>query len=170
MDDFKDVSIKGRVAYLLCSLEKLLICHNAKPGDWEWILEKLWQYTASNRLDDWMLMAAELLPECVLECGPEDFEVISESEYCKLRELYSRNTDDINEMIRIVFEVGTEELFGSIPEHSPSTLAKMREAMDFFEAEGIELPDSKPFKKYKFSEHNGWGRLFDGRKLSCFLR
>ncbi len=167
MDDFKNISIRGRVAYLLCSLEKLLIYRNAEPSDWNWVLEKLWQYTDMEWLDDWM--SVELLPECILEDGPEEFELISESEHCKLRELYGKNTDDINRMMEIIHNVGTYELYGSIPEHSPATLAKMQEAVDLLEAEGIDPPDPKPFKEYEFSENRGWGRRFDGKKLSCFL-
>ncbi len=168
MDDFKNISIRGRVAYLLCSLEKLLVHHSAKTGDWEWILGKLWQYTDMEWLDDWADVATELLPECILECEPEEFDLITESEYHDLRELYSRNPDSINKMMKFVHYVGTQELYGGIPEHSPITLAKMHEAVSLMKAEGIEPPDPKPFEKYAFSENGGWGRRFDSKKLSRF--
>ncbi len=169
MDDFENISIRGRVAYLLCSLEKLLIHHNAEPDDWNWVLEKLWTYTELEWLDDWMFMASAMLPECILAGGPKKHDLITESECHELRKLYSKSTDDIKTMMQIIHYVGTEELFGNIPEHSPSTLAKMREAVGILEAEGVNPPDPRPFGRYRFSECDGWGKRFTGKGLSCFL-
>lgn len=52
--NFRQISVRGRMAYLLCIFENLLIYFKCDKEDWKWILEKLWQYTNIEYLDDWM--------------------------------------------------------------------------------------------------------------------
>ncbi len=169
MKEFRNVSIRGRVAYMLCALEKLLLYHQDKRDDWAWILEKFWAYTDAEWLDEWQDVAVEFLPECILEDGSEEFERLSAGEYDKLHAFYEETSEDIREMMELVFDVATVELYGGIPEGSPETLKVMEKAKAIFDQAGLTMPDPKPFAQYRFSEERGWGRRFDSRNLSRFL-
>ncbi len=167
--DFKEISIRGRMAYLLCVFEKILVHFNCEKKDWSWVLERLWQYTCIEYLDDWMYEIAEYMPESVMEDNAEEIEFITQNELKKLKALYVKNTREINKMLRIIYELGTIDLYSRLQNGSPNTLEKLQEGIKSALQIGIELPNSFQFKIYKYSEGNGWGIPFDGRKLSLYL-
>lgn len=168
MEEFKRISIRGRMAYLLCLFEKLLIRFGCKYEEWNWIMDKLWQFTEVEYVDDWMYEIAELLPECILEDQPEAFEYLSKEEYNKLKHIYSNINDEINRMMIIIFELGTVEIYSKVLDYSPDTLEKLQEAFEIMKDNKIELIEIKPFKQYPFVEGDGWGECFSGKELSMF--
>lgn len=157
------------MAYLMCSFERLLIFYECEKENWCWILERLWRYTDIQYLDDWMYEIAEFLPDNVLEDGFESFEYISEKEYVRLREIYGKNNKEINQMMNIIFDLGTMELYSKLINNSHGTLLKLKEAIDILDANGIERVDRECFLQYQFSQCSGWGECFDGKRLSVFL-
>lgn len=80
-----------------------------------------------------------------------------------------KNPREINKMLRIIYELGTIDLYSKLQNGSPNTLEKLQEGIKSALQIGIELPNSFQFKIYKYSEGNGWGIPFDGRKLSLYL-
>ena len=165
MHAFKNISIRGRMAYLLCSFKKLLKYYNCSIDDWKIILEKLWKFTSVKYFDDWMYEIAEYLPNSIMEDSLEDVEYISEEEVVFCKQLYSNVADDIKEMIQIIFELGSCEIYGRITNSSNSTLEKLEEGVSLLKKNNITLIDVEPFKKYEFCENNGWGYPFDGKEL-----
>lgn len=165
MHEFRNISIRGRMAYLLCSFKKLLMYYNCTIDDWKIILEKLWKFTSVEYFDDWMYEIAEYLPNSIMEDGLEDVEYISEEEFYFYKQVYYNVADDIKEMIQIIFELGTCEIYGRITNNSSGTLEKLKEGILLLEKNNITLIDIDPFKKYKFYENNGWGLPFDGKEL-----
>lgn len=119
--------------------------------------------------DDWMYEVAEFLPENILEDKPEDFEYITKNEYMSLKELYSKNLTEINQMMKIIFNLGTIESYTRLLNNSPDTLLIIQEAIDILSVKGIEPVNTEHFQEYQNSECNGWGKEFDGRELSEFL-
>ncbi len=167
--DFKEISIRGRMAYLIRIFENLLIFYNCCKEDWYGIVEKLWQYMNIEYLDDWMYEFSEYLPECILEDDIDAFEYLEEKEIKRLKLLYKSNPDEINQMLNIIFELGTMEIYGKLVNNSPNTLIKLQEGINIALNKKIELPDKSEFEKYRYSERDGWGDRFDGRELSVFL-
>lgn len=165
MYEFYNISIRGRMAYLFCSFKKLLIFYNCIIDDWMIILDKLWKYTSTEYVDDWMYEIAEYLPNSIMEDGLEDAEYITEDEFAVCKELYANIDDDIKEMLRIIYELGTCEIYGRIINNSASTLEKLNEGMLLLKKNNIDLIDVEPFKKYEFSNENGWGFPFEGKEL-----
>lgn len=155
--DFKEVSVRGRMAYLLCTFENMLIFFKCEKKEWNWILEKLWQYTHIEYLDDWMYEIAEYMPESVMEDNMDDIEFITESELKKLKTLYAKNSKEVNIMLRILYELGTIDLYSKLQDGSPNTLVKLQEGIDIAIKAGVKLPDEQEFKKYRYIEGNGWG-------------
>lgn len=169
MEEFTEISLRGRMAYVLCLFERLLIYYNCKKEDWSWILEKFWKYTYIKYFDDWFYEVAEFLPENILEDKPEDFEYITENEYMILKKLYCKNPIEINQMMSLIFDLGTMESYSTLLNNSPNTLLIIQEAIDILQIKGIEPVSSEHFRQYQYSECNGWGKKFDGRKLSEFF-
>lgn len=169
MKELENISIRGRMAYLLCLFEKLLMHFQCCKEKWNWILEKLWQYTEIPYLDEWMYEIAEFLPENILTDPFDAFEFLSESDYKRLKDIYKDNCEDINVMMNIIFDLGTTELYSKLEDNSPYTLSKLQDAADIMNKNNISLIEVQPFEKYSYSESNGWGECFNGKKFSSFL-
>ena len=165
MYEFDKISIRGRMAYLLCSFKKLLVYYNCAIDDWMVILEKLWEFTSVEYIDDWMYEIAEYLPNSIMEDGIDGAEYITEEEFVFYKQLYSNVADDIKEMLQIIFELGTCEIYGKINNNSINTLEKLKEGLLLLKKNNIKLIDIEPFKKYEFSNGNGWGDPFNGKEL-----
>ena len=67
MEELKNISIRGRMAYLIRSFENVLLHYNCNKEEWRWLLEKLWSYTKIQYIDDWMYELAEYMPNSILE-------------------------------------------------------------------------------------------------------
>ena len=170
MESLKNISIRGRMAYLICLFENLLLHYNCNKEEWGWILEKLWSYTKLQYLDAWMYELAEYMPNSILEdTTMEDAEYITEKEYKYLYNLYSNSNQEILCFLKIIFECGTCELYSKLYDYSPDTLKKIEQAMDIIEKNNIDSVDVKSFEKYSFSECDGWGNCFENKQLSKFI-
>ena len=73
MEYLETISIRGRMAYVICLFERVLIHYNYDKQDWVKVLEKLWEYTYVEYLDDWMYEFAEYLPDSILEDSFDDY-------------------------------------------------------------------------------------------------
>lgn len=169
MEDLKSISIRGRIAYLICLFEQLLLHHNCDKNEWMNILQKLWTYTNARYLDYWLYELAEYMPNSVFEDTIEGAEYITEDEFNNLYDLYNKTSQDILLFLEIIFKCGSCELYTKLYDDSPSTLIKVKEGMDILNRNGIEPVDVRLFKKYSFEECDGWGECFEGKFLSVFL-
>ena len=169
VETLKHISIRGRMAYLICSFEKLLLHYNCDKEGGRIVLEKLWAYTSAEYLDDWMYEVAEYMPNSILEDTMEDAEYITENEFKYLHELYSSSPQDVHLFLQIIFECGTCEVYSRLRNNSLNTLKKVDEAINVLKMNGVVLIDITPFMKYKYSECDGWGERFDGKKISIIL-
>lgn len=169
METFRDISIRGRMAYLICSFEKLLLHYNCNKEEWRNILEKLWKYTSMQYLDEWLYELAEYMPNSILEDTMEEAEYITEYEFEYLNIVYRKTSQDILLFLEIIFKCGTCDLYTKLYDDSPNTLQKVEEAIDILKRNNIDLVDVKPFEKHSFHECNGWGNCFDGKQWSVFI-
>lgn len=169
MKDLEAISIRGRMAYVICLFERVLIYYNYDKQDWVKVLEKLWEYTSVEYLDDWMYEFAEYLPESILEDSLDDFEFITREEYEHLHKLYNASSTDVLHFIKLMFEIGSIDLYSKLVDNSPNTLEKIEEAVELLKENEIDNISIEPFKQYSFKERNGWGERFDGRSLSIIL-
>lgn len=169
MEVLKNISIRGRMAYLICLFENLLLYYNCNKEEWKWILEKLWSYTKVQYLDDWLYELAEYMPNSILEDTIEDAEYITEKEFKYLYKLYSNSNQEILLFLKIIFECGTCELYSKLYDYSSNTLKKIELAIDIMKKNNIDLVDIKLFERYSFNECDGWGNCFENTQLSKFI-
>lgn len=172
-EKFKNISIKGRVAYGISCLERALICYSCTLKNWEWVLEKIWEFTSIEYLDDWFYEMAEFLPDSLLEDNeyiPEEFEYITEKQFYILLELYQKESNQvINQIFNLIFEMGTFDLYSRLENYSPNTLICLEKINNIMVLNNIELPSVANFIRYSYYENKGWGNSFEGKVNSIIL-
>ncbi len=146
--EFKQISIRGRLAFGMTCLEKLVITLNSDhPLLQTIVFPKIWEFTSTEDLSEWEENINNIDPVCVL-----DDEVNS-----KLKELYNKLPKDIVSTIEEVITIGTANLYGGTNNNSPSTLEPLNSIIKTMIKLNVPLPDIRPFKKSSFSEFHGWG-------------
>jgi hypothetical protein len=101
-NDFKKISIRGRVAFAICCLESIIMAYRYDINEWSVLLNRLWLIAELEDVSDWLYITAECLPENILEAASYDygsFQHINEDEYEQLYKLYSECKEDIWELI-----------------------------------------------------------------------
>ena len=161
----KVVSIRGRIAYLICMFVQILESLDYNVEDWKIILDVLCEYTSNEWLDDWLYKMAEYLPKSVLEDTLEDAEFITGEEQTICRRLYQNAEPCVHEMVNLIFEAGTCDMYSRIIGRGENTLLKVQEAMELMNRYGFPIPPVDSFLKYKFEERRGWGERFDSTIL-----
>lgn len=171
MEVLEKISIRGRMAYAICLFERLLLYYKSSKQEWNWVLEKLWAYTSSEYLDDWMYELAEYMPGSIFEDTPydEDCEFITIDEFNCLYKLYNKSSMEVISFMQLLFEIGTIDLYSRLVDNSPNTMKRVKEAIGILNRNNIKVIAMEPFKKYSFDKCDGWGESFDGRRLSIFL-
>lgn len=90
-EDFKNVSIRARVAFSICCLEKMIKHYQLQHLDWSFILGLLWSYTDTNP-GSWHENLTECIPNGVLKDSDElsDLEFLDENQFRELHETIFR--------------------------------------------------------------------------------
>ncbi|GIO86768.1 hypothetical protein J25TS5_37000 [Paenibacillus faecis] len=171
MDKFRDISFRGRVAYGISCFEYALISLKYVSDDWKIVLRYLWEFTSSNNLEDCNLATAELIPENLMETTiyDEDFERISEEEFLRLYKLYRNIDKSIHILLRDLHELGVSHAYSSISGYGERSLESLRILICHMVEYNFPLPNIEPFTGSSIAENRGWGKTFDGTKLSKIL-
>lgn len=161
-EEFKDLSIRARVAYGICCLESAINYYNINHFDWTFILDVLWSYTNGN-IGKWHEIMAECSPDSILEdlsYEVKGITIISIEEYEKLRTLFMQSNKVCQDIINIIFNIGTRDLYSSIVNGSPDTLKYLQQIIEIMKHNNIPLPDVEYFRKYSIHDNEGWGKEF----------
>jgi hypothetical protein len=154
ISDMKLISIRARVAFAILCLENAIKQSKKENLDWSFMIGKV---------GDWHYPMAESTPRSVLfdaRYDEKDMDFLTEEDCIHLKEVYSNSTELIKDIINIIFEIGTRDLYSSIVNGSPDTLKYLMEIIDLMEQNNIPLPDMNLFEKSPITENEGWGREF----------
>ena len=175
MTFFKDISLRGRVAYaILCAEKYFTTVYPDK--DWKIIFEICWHFTdGSMYLDAWADSMCDILPECLLEFDcynrPDGaYEHITEEQYNTIKNLYVGIQDDVNTILNNIRDMEEEYAYTVIEGYGKGSIDTLSSIVKMLEDKKIELPDPQLVAFSKFSEDDGWGKDFDGTKLSMVLK
>ena len=162
VNTFKDVSIRGRLAYgAICLEQALAQFHIDHPLLHELVLARIWAFTSASDLGEWDEKIREVDPFIVVDSAPLNQEpepaTLSRVTFKDLRDLYQNIPCEISCLISEVIEIGTANLYGGTGEYSTFTLEALKAVIQHCVSLKIPLPEIEPFKKSKFSEHHGWG-------------
>ena len=159
---FKNISNRGRVAFLILCFERVLKRKEYSMTSWAWILSNLWSYTDCEFFDDWFELMAELKPSTIMaySCYNDEFELLKENEFYNLRELYLKANNVVLEILESIINTGSVELFGGLAETGKETLSEMKKTISKLESFDIEFPRYCNLKRFSFEENEGWGAPF----------
>ncbi len=160
MEFFINITIRGRMAYLMCSLKKLIIFYGYTVEDLMLLLETMWEITTSDSVDDCMYKICEYIPYCVIYDSVDnldDAEYITVEEFLYCKKLYNDIPNEIIEMCDIIYHLGETELYTAIRDNSPKTLKILNEGLEILRRNNIEFLDTEPFKIFKICDNDVWG-------------
>lgn len=161
LDKFKEISIRGRVAFAIYCLENFIIANGEKlSGKWLVVLNKLWVITSLEFVDEWLYQVSSYMPSSILEDDFDDLEEISKTDYLTLKSLYEGTDKSILEIIEKIFILGTIDLYGEIIDNSSNTLRELRDIISICEINNIKLPSHTHFNNLSIKVSNGWGKTF----------
>lgn len=169
-EDFKEISIRARLAYGICCLENALVYYKKDISEWKELLDFLWEFPPiTGFLTDWTEKILDYIPHIIIEYLYEKDFSISEDKYNYYKNLYSKTEKPILNLIDTIDYLGAEELYVGIEKYSPDTLEHVQRILDIMYEHKIPLPDTESFRQFKFDvkpiDDYGWGYPFDGKKL-----
>ncbi len=162
-----NISIRGRVAFTIYSLNKLVEKLKMEKLDWHLVLEEFWNYTTIEYLDDWQARVVEYTPSSILEFEnyiESNYTYVSGEIFYQLKNLYSNAHQDIKEVIDLIFDVGTADLYGKV-EKKGQSFKYLTQIIDIMNKHEVNLPDIDQFEKFEFNKSEGWGDQFDSREI-----
>lgn len=163
-DNFKDISLLGRISYGIMCAEKYATC-KAPTKNWSPLFERLWTVTDSDTYwDIWADQVVELLPECLFdsnEYSPSDFEYLTEAEFGEMRALSSGMPPEWNTLLKRIHDMEDVYVYTTIPQEGALSLNYLQEIVSTLANEGIDLPDWEKVSFSRFSECDGRGNSFD---------
>lgn len=168
IEQFKNISMRGRVAYGILCLESTLNSEEKFSKGWKLVLERLWSYTEIKYLDEWQDKTLEILPSSIMEIEnfeEEDLEYVSQTEFDVLKSLYGNANNMVLDMIEVIFYIGTLELFGSISNGAIQSLKQLEKLLSIMNSIPVEPPAIGLVRRYSFQEENGWGTSFNKKEI-----
>jgi hypothetical protein len=143
--DLIPISIRGRVAFGITCLEKLLNKWGVENNKITELLHVLWTFTSSTALDIW--------ERDILSVLPEDDSV--ESIHFGFGSLTEEQREDLSDLIYYVIEIGRGNLYGGYV--SDFTSEPTIKVIEIVMKNEVKTPELHKFKKSSAQEGHGWG-------------
>ena len=165
---FRNISIMGRVIYIIYALE----CYLKEREDierWKILLETLWSFPDYVQcIDDYAYKVIECTPECVLD-EREDFktfEYFNEAALYELKKLYKESacTENINYLMRQINEILASNLYTTVKPPESFSLEIINDTYQYIESILKNIPSTKPFEIYSIYDEQCWGDYTIGRE------
>lgn len=167
-NNFENVSIVGRIAYgIMCAEEYLIYKYPDK--NWKLVTDDFWKITKLDLWDEWMEEVIEIIPEYLFEFKDyktSNFEYLSEEKYNELKRVYDGTNDDVNTILKLVYDLANSHAYSSIKGKGNESLNQLEKIIQFLENRGVQIPKDREVQTSLFSERNGWGNPIDGESLS----
>lgn len=166
----ENISMNGRMAYGILCVESYL--KSRFPDDnWTALSELMWEATSSY-WDKWDNKFIEVIPEYLFEkasYAESAFDCLTEAEYNSYVELLKGKPSTVNDLLMKLHELQEVYCYTNIPGKGDEATQIVLDICEILMREGIEIPSVSLVAFSTFSEKNGWGEQFDGRKLSFIL-
>jgi hypothetical protein len=140
------MSIRARVALGCACLETLCLEWGLLSGKMPGLLNALWEFTSSDRLDQWDGRVTALMPET-----PSELLQVLDQEFVDPQRL-----ELLLEMLKAVHAIGGENLYsGFVSEFTRLPTERVLELLSNAE---VPPPNLAPFVKSTVLECGGWGK------------
>ncbi len=158
------LSIRARVAWSILCLEQKLGQDRKNDKSWEEILELLWTYTSSNRLDIWDNKTAKIDPEVILFKHP-DINAPQTALQKKLILVYQRVDEGTLTILNAIINIGTYYLYGAISEgDDEECVLQLSRIEEVCVNDNITWPPDDLFAGHTYSPKKPYGELFERGK------
>ena len=168
---FKTISMTGRLAYAILCLETYLTRKHPEK-DFTCLSNLLWLGTSSMGWDDYYELMDDLMSEFLFASetyDPENFSQLKEEDFKKIHALLRGIEKESDSFFSILHDITSVYAYSEIPGCGAESIEILFKGISILEALGIPLPNIESISFASFSERNGWGKRFDGTKLSLIL-
>ncbi len=168
--DFSGISLSGRIAYTIMCAERYALAKYPEKN-WKPLFTWMWKCT-SDYFDEWYYRFMEILPEYLYEFDnykDAQFEYLSEQDYNYYSDFLKDIDKNMKKLMVIPTKIAMVYSYMSIPEEGKESIKLVCSAAKILKDNNIELPDPTAVSFSKFTEKNGWGNPFDGKKLSIII-
>lgn len=154
IDFFKNVSIKGRVAYSIVSLAGVIEREYPQKERYHWcdLISFLSSYTQLEMLDEWHEMACDRMPDSVLEFPAyraDIFTTLTLDDFDLLQNLFKGSPSYILRLIEAIFDIATLEMYGAINPPASESLSNLVRFVDIIISNRMPLIDYHGFLKHE---------------------
>ena len=170
--DFDNISIRGRVAYIILCFERYVIA-KYPDADWTRVDDMMWKICdESDYIDNSAYKYMEIIPEYLYEFSDyesADFEYLSKEDYEYYISVIPKDDEKLNTIMHAVYSVTMEYAYSALIKYAPDTREYIDAVLDVMNKAELKLPDIRIVEQYVFDQYGGWGDTFDGRYLSSIL-
>ncbi|WP_300487851.1 hypothetical protein [Flavobacterium sp.] len=163
-NEFKIISIRGRLAFGLIFFEELLKKYNVELLTNKFLndfVEKLWEVCSGSNLESIEEFVNEVAPYSILDDSPNndfnEYDFLSFEEANDLRRFYLTLPQDIVSAMNFLTEIAFGNLYGNTGSYSSITYNGLVNLLAIYKHNGISFKDSELKVKSSFEELNGWG-------------
>lgn len=169
IDELKEISNRGRVAFAICCLESALDHFQSDKKSWKPVFDELWKFCSSD-MAIWQQRCGEAIPFSVCEkidWKIKDSRYLTKEEHDALQELYDGANVIALDIINLIHDIGTTNINVTIRNEAlkMAAIPFIQSLIDLMNTNKIPLPDIKLFKKFPITDNRGWGWTFNREDL-----
>jgi len=161
INNFKTISIRGRVAFGILCLESAFQNENKLNNQAvKYLLDHLWEFTASSELDEWLHKMEIITPDFLVLSNYEDAsEIMNKAEYKGLINLYSSLPEYLVLLIEQTIWIGISNIYENTGDFSKRSLDALNVVLISSIKNNLEIPSFNQVSFSKFKQFNGWGKI-----------
>jgi hypothetical protein len=164
---FKGISIRGRFAFGALCIENAFEKERIAGDVPKQLLTEIWQYTATDRLDNWEERINNIAPVCLLDdkFDINTFNSFTPIQILQFKAFFESLPAYIVDIVDFTIEIGVSNIYGGTGAYSETTLGHLMQVVNVASLHDVRIPDHNLFHQFPFSEVHGWGRRFTRGEL-----
>jgi hypothetical protein len=164
IDELKEISNRGRVAFGICCLESAAGHFQLNKEKWQLVFDEVWKFCSSD-MALWQERFGELIPFAVsekVEFSIKDYQYFTKEEHDALQALYEKTDPLILDIINLIYTIGRTNINVTVRNEAlkMATIPYLQSLMEMMTKNNVPLPDIKLFKKFPITDNRGWGWTF----------
>jgi len=167
LEEFKKVSIRGRLAFAALCLENILIKETLFENfAIKSLVNQIWRFTTTSKLDVWHEKIEKILPEYILGIEYEKMsKFVDKPVYDELNRIYSSSPKYLLDIVEYTAWIGISNLYGSTGKYSETSLEYLIEVIKIAKNASISIPTIDKVSFSDFSKSNGWGDIVESKSV-----
>lgn len=162
--DFKDISIRGRVAFGISCLV-IYLKNKYSNIDFSALINKACKITEdSDYIDESTMAFTEIIPEYLYEFDnfeDAEFDYLSEEEYKLFTSLIPKNDSYLDILMHAIHDIAWEYCYVALEQNAPATYPYLEKIINIMNSLSLPMPNIKSFEKYSFKDSDGWGKFIN---------